>query len=83
MTMSYYVLYTTTTLQVLSSGYVLQDIDALDDVDDSNTSRCSLTYVHQLGSSVMPFFSQDLLGVSTLIEKLTISLRRYLLEQQP
>ena len=56
-----------------------------DDVDDSNAtvSHCKLTYVHQLGSSVMPFFAQDLLGVSSLIEKLTTSLRKYLLEPTP
>lgn len=40
---------------------------------------CRLTYIHQLGSTVMPFFSKDLLGVSSLLEKMSLSVRNYVL----
>ena len=61
--------------QAISSGYIMEDIA---DPAAQGSECCRITYLHQLGSSVMPFFSKDLLGVSTLMEKICLSMRRFL-----
>lgn len=60
--------------QVLSSGYIIEDSSVSPD-----STSCNLTYVHQLGSSTMPFFARDLVGVSSLLQKLYFSLRAFIL----
>ena len=62
-------------LQVISSGYIVEDVS-----EPSGSSKCSrITYMHQLGSTVMPIFSKDILGVSSVMGKLCISLKKFLL----
>ncbi|XP_064392376.1 acetyl-coenzyme A thioesterase-like [Halichondria panicea] len=58
---------------VLSSGYILEDSSL-----SPSSPSCKLTYVHQLGSSTMPFFARDLVGVSSLLQKLYLSLRAFI-----
>ena len=61
--------------QVISSGYIVEDLPP----SSEHSKCCRITYIHQLGSTVMPFFSKDLLGVSSLMEKLCLSMKKYIL----
>lgn len=60
--------------QVISSGYVMEDCGA------EGERKCTLTYLHQINSTVMAFFAKDLVGFSALVEKVYMGLRRRLLE---
>ena len=52
----------------------------MEDCGTDGQKRCSLTYLHQISSSVMHFFAKDLVGLSALVEKVYMGLRRKLLE---
>ncbi len=68
---------------MISSGYIIEDVTRLQSEDgidsEGNCKRCRVTYFHQLGSTVMPFFSKDLLGVSSLMEKIALRMKKYIL----
>ena len=67
------------TLQVISSGYILRDSPGAELTDQQ--SSCEVTYIHQVGSSVMPFMAEEFLGTSDLIQKLFSSLCHFLAQK--
>lgn len=75
--MSYDHFYNVSVMQVISSGYILQDIGG----DSGSGRKCSFTYLHQIGSSVLPFVAKDLIGMSSFIQSLYGSLRKYILQK--
>jgi acyl-CoA hydrolase len=63
---------------VISSGYILRDCPPDDEGESEDQMSCEVTYIHQVGSSVMPFMAGEFLGTSDLIQKLFSSLCNYL-----
>ena len=69
--------------QVISSGYILKDCSSgksCDQSHDQPTPSCDVTYIHQVGSSVMPFVAEEFLGTSDLIKKLFAALCNYMVK---
>ena len=63
-------------IKVISSGYFFEDVTTA----DAGIQKCHFTYIHQVGSSVLPFLAKDVIGVSTLLEKVYMSLKQHLLK---
>ena len=74
-----------TNSQVISSGYILRDCSedkSCDQSHDQAYQSCEVTYIHQVGSSVMPFVVEEFLGTSDLIQKLFSSLCNFIVQKQ-
>jgi hypothetical protein len=72
---------------VISSGYILRDCSKDKSCDDDQShdqanQSCEVTYIHQVGSSVMPFVVEEFLGTSDLIQKLFSSLCNFIVQKQ-
>ena len=66
---------------MISSGYILRDCSGVESHDQSHEQTdqsCEVTYIHQVGSSVMPFMAEEFVGTSDLIQKLFSSLCHFI-----
>eukprot|EP00118_Oscarella_pearsei_P014791 m.129327 g.129327 ORF g.129327 m.129327 type:complete len:569 (+) comp37976_c0_seq20:179-1885(+) len=63
--------------EVVSSGYIVQPNEDC----ELDKGTCTIHYFHKLSSTVLPYISGDLIGLTNLLQVNTIKLKKYVASQ--